>query len=128
MFSNHAPHSPVSEIFCGFSFRLLFVVSFLPNLGARLNFLFVTQPVSYVDHFLIDEGSFFFLFCFLDQVLSLLPPYNGKTVLELGAGIGRFTGELAKEAGHLLAVDFIESVIKKVFVDLYVCEAPDFRS
>ena len=44
----------------------------------------------------------------------MLPPYNGKNVLELGAGIGRFTGELAKEAGHLLAVDFIDSVIKKV--------------
>ncbi|XP_047338147.1 phosphoethanolamine N-methyltransferase 1-like [Impatiens glandulifera] len=47
------------------------------------------------------------------EVLSLLPPYEGKTVLELGAGIGRFTGELAKKAGHVLALDFIESVIKK---------------
>jgi ubiquinone/menaquinone biosynthesis C-methylase UbiE len=34
--------------------------------------------------------------------------------LELGAGIGRFTGELAKKAGQLIALDFIESVIKKV--------------
>ncbi|KAF5469156.1 hypothetical protein F2P56_013252 [Juglans regia] len=47
------------------------------------------------------------------EVLSLLPPYDGKAVLELGAGIGRFTGELAQRAGHLLALDFIESVIKK---------------
>ncbi|XP_020105681.1 phosphoethanolamine N-methyltransferase 1-like [Ananas comosus] len=47
------------------------------------------------------------------EVLSLLPPYNGKSVLELGAGIGRFTGDLAKEAGHVLALDFIEDVIKK---------------
>ncbi|XP_051115909.1 phosphomethylethanolamine N-methyltransferase-like [Andrographis paniculata] len=46
------------------------------------------------------------------EVLSLLPPYEGKSVLELGAGIGRFTGELAKQAGQLVAVDFIESVIK----------------
>lgn len=44
----------------------------------------------------------------------MLPPYEGKSVLELGAGIGRFTGELAKEAGHVLALDFIENVIKKV--------------
>jgi phosphoethanolamine N-methyltransferase len=44
----------------------------------------------------------------------LLPSYKGKSVLELGAGIGRFTGDLAKEAGHVLALDFIESVIKKV--------------
>uniref|UniRef100_A0A0E0L5B7 phosphoethanolamine N-methyltransferase n=1 Tax=Oryza punctata TaxID=4537 RepID=A0A0E0L5B7_ORYPU len=47
------------------------------------------------------------------EVLSVLPSYKGKSVLELGAGIGRFTGELAKEAGHVLALDFIESVIKK---------------
>ncbi|XP_008799221.1 phosphomethylethanolamine N-methyltransferase-like isoform X2 [Phoenix dactylifera] len=47
------------------------------------------------------------------EVLSLLPPYKGKSVLELGAGIGRFTGELAKEAGHVLAMDFIKNVIKK---------------
>lgn len=47
------------------------------------------------------------------EVLSLLPPYEGKSVLELGAGIGRFTGELAEKAGQVLALDFIESVIKK---------------
>eukprot|EP00268_Persea_americana_P064537 TRINITY_DN850_c0_g1_i2.p1 TRINITY_DN850_c0_g1~~TRINITY_DN850_c0_g1_i2.p1 ORF type:complete len:491 (-),score=107.70 TRINITY_DN850_c0_g1_i2:232-1704(-) len=47
------------------------------------------------------------------EVLSLLPPFQGKSILELGAGIGRFTGELAKKAGEVLAVDFIESVIKK---------------
>lgn len=47
-------------------------------------------------------------------MLSLLPPYDGKAILELGAGIGRFTGELAKKAGQVLALDFIESVIKKV--------------
>ncbi|RLN25635.1 phosphoethanolamine N-methyltransferase 1-like [Panicum miliaceum] len=47
------------------------------------------------------------------EVLSLLPPYEGKSVLELGAGIGRFTGELAKTAGNVLALDFIESAIKK---------------
>lgn len=48
------------------------------------------------------------------QVLSLLPPYEGKSVLELGAGIGRFTGDLAQKADQLLALDFIDSVIKKV--------------
>ncbi|OIT04993.1 PREDICTED: phosphoethanolamine N-methyltransferase 1-like isoform X1 [Nicotiana attenuata] len=47
------------------------------------------------------------------EVLSLLPPYEGKSVLELGAGIGRFTGELAKKAGQLIALDFIEGAIKK---------------
>lgn len=47
------------------------------------------------------------------EVLALLPPYEGKTVLELGAGIGRFTGELAKNAGNVIAMDFIEGAIKK---------------
>ncbi|KAK2421910.1 S-adenosyl-L-methionine-dependent methyltransferase superfamily protein [Trifolium repens] len=47
------------------------------------------------------------------EVLSLLPEFEGKSVLELGAGIGRFTSELAQKAGQLLAVDFIESAIKK---------------
>ncbi|XP_075490561.1 phosphoethanolamine N-methyltransferase 1-like isoform X1 [Primulina tabacum] len=47
------------------------------------------------------------------EVLSLLPPFDGKSVLELGAGIGRFTGEIAKRAGELVALDFIESAIKK---------------
>lgn len=48
------------------------------------------------------------------QILSLLPPIEGETVLEFGAGIGRFTSELAQKAGQVIAVDFIESVIKKV--------------
>jgi phosphoethanolamine N-methyltransferase len=47
------------------------------------------------------------------EVLSLLPPYEGKSILELGAGIGRFTGELAQKAGHVIALDFIDNVIKK---------------
>ncbi|KAJ8620112.1 hypothetical protein MRB53_028645 [Persea americana] len=47
------------------------------------------------------------------SILSLLPPLHGKSVLELGAGIGRFTGELAKDAGQVIAVDFIDSVIKR---------------
>lgn len=47
------------------------------------------------------------------EILSLLPPFEGKSILELGAGIGRFTGDLAKVAGHVLSLDFIESVIKK---------------
>lgn len=61
----------------------------------------------------IPKDELHFLF---KQVLSMLPPYKGKHVLELGAGIGRFTGELAKDAGQVLALDFIESVIKKVIL------------
>ena len=54
------------------------------------------------------------------EILSLLPPYEGKTVLELGAGIGRFTGELAQKASQVVALDFIESAIKKVTAVLHI--------
>lgn len=64
----------------------------------------------------------------LFQVLSLLPPFKGKTVLELGAGIGRFTGELAKEADQVIALDFIESVVKKVNISLLVFKLSIIRS
>lgn len=49
----------------------------------------------------------------LPEVLELLPVFKGKRVLELGAGIGRFTGELAKSASHLVAVEFMETFIKE---------------
>lgn len=35
-------------------------------------------------------------------------------MLELGAGIGRFTADFAEKAGHLVTMDLIESLIKKV--------------
>nr|ABG57185.1 phosphoethanolamine N-methyltransferase [Salicornia europaea] len=47
------------------------------------------------------------------EILSLLPNLEGKCVLELGAGIGRFTGELAEKAGQVIALDFIDKAIKK---------------
>lgn len=47
------------------------------------------------------------------EVLSLLPSLEGKQVLELGAGIGRFTGDIAKTAKHVHAVDFMEAFIQK---------------
>lgn len=47
------------------------------------------------------------------EILSSLPPIEGKSIVELGAGIGRFTGELAKQASHVLACDFMKNVIKK---------------
>lgn len=42
------------------------------------------------------------------QVLSQLGSVEEKDVVELGAGIGRFSGELAKTAASLLAVDFMQ--------------------
>ncbi|CAN6818535.1 unnamed protein product [Brassica oleracea] len=50
-------------------------------------------------------------------VFTLIPQYEGKRVLELGAGISRFNDELAQKAGEVIVLDFIESSIKKKIED-----------
>ncbi|KAL4234230.1 hypothetical protein ACF0H5_005881 [Mactra antiquata] len=49
----------------------------------------------------------------LPEILSYLPSYEGKDVIELGAGIGRFTSKLAESAKSIVAVDFMEKFIQK---------------
>lgn len=49
----------------------------------------------------------------LPEILALLPTIKGKRILELGAGIGRFTRVLAQQAEHVTAVDFIEKFVHK---------------
>ncbi|XP_075552919.1 uncharacterized protein LOC142585793 [Dermacentor variabilis] len=46
------------------------------------------------------------------EILSHLPDISGKDVLELGSGIGRFTGKLAAQARHVTAVDFIPAYVE----------------
>ena len=41
------------------------------------------------------------------EILSQIPSFAGKDVLELGAGIGRFSGVLARKAKKVVAVDFV---------------------
>ncbi|KAG8563597.1 hypothetical protein GDO81_016148 [Engystomops pustulosus] len=47
------------------------------------------------------------------EIISLLPCLDGLNVLELGAGIGRYTGHLAKLASQVTAVDFMQNFIDK---------------
>jgi phosphoethanolamine N-methyltransferase len=49
----------------------------------------------------------------MPEILSILPSIKAKRILELGAGIGRFTSMLAQQAEHVTAVDFIEKFIRK---------------
>lgn len=49
----------------------------------------------------------------LPEILSLLPSVVNKDVLELGAGIGRYTCHLIGKAHHVTAVDFMEKFVKK---------------
>lgn len=48
-----------------------------------------------------------------NEIYSYLPDISSKTILELGAGIGRFTGFFALLAFKVVAVDFSEKFIKK---------------
>ena len=47
------------------------------------------------------------------EVLGYLPPLEGLAMLDLGAGIGRFTGEFAKKAAHVTALDFVPQFIEQ---------------
>ncbi|CAL8468305.1 g7845 [Coccomyxa elongata] len=47
------------------------------------------------------------------EVLAMLGCVEGARIVELGAGIGRFTGELAATARSVLAVDFMENLIEE---------------
>lgn len=49
----------------------------------------------------------------IPEIISLLPEYKGRKLLELGAGIGRFTGALASQASSVIAVDFMQSFIEE---------------
>uniref|UniRef100_A0A8C5GVR6 phosphoethanolamine N-methyltransferase n=1 Tax=Gouania willdenowi TaxID=441366 RepID=A0A8C5GVR6_GOUWI len=47
------------------------------------------------------------------EILSMLPSLSGCRVLELGAGIGRYTSHFLTMAEHVTAVDFMESFVEK---------------
>ena len=47
------------------------------------------------------------------QIISCLPDLSGNNVLELGAGIGRFTTLFASQANSVVAVDFNQNFINK---------------
>ena len=49
----------------------------------------------------------------MPEILSILPSIKSKKILELGAGIGRFTRMLALQAEHVTAIDFIDRFVKK---------------
>ena len=52
--------------------------------------------------------------CALFKCVLHLSPLciEGKTVLELAAGIGRFTGDLADQAKFVTVVEFMETFMK----------------
>jgi len=47
------------------------------------------------------------------EVLSMLPDFVDKDVVELACGIGRFTSHLAQKANSVVALDFMENFVLK---------------
>lgn len=47
------------------------------------------------------------------EILSHLPCFSGKTVLDLASGIGRFTRGFSSSAKHLISVDMTEHFVEK---------------
>ncbi|KAL4613037.1 phosphoethanolamine N-methyltransferase 3-like [Arapaima gigas] len=62
----------------------------------------------------------------LPEIMALLPNINDATILELGAGIGRYTHHLMKKARHVTAVDFMKTFIEKNKQDNSHCGNADF--
>jgi phosphoethanolamine N-methyltransferase len=47
------------------------------------------------------------------DILAQLPPLEGMDILELGAGIGRYTSHFVRVARHVMVVDFVEKFIEE---------------
>ena len=47
------------------------------------------------------------------DILAQLPPLEGMDILELGAGIGRYTSHFVQVARHVIVVDFVEKFIEE---------------
>lgn len=85
-----------------------------PNDRERMKDYWVKHSVNAsIQEMLFDTNAEVISDSELPEILSILPSIKGKKILELGAGIGRFTRMLAPQAEHVTAVDFIENFIRK---------------
>ena len=62
-----------------------------------------------LENMMLDSDAAFIDKLERPEILSHMPSLQGKSVLELGAGIGRFSGILAGKAERVVAVDFVHS-------------------
>jgi phosphoethanolamine N-methyltransferase len=65
-----------------------------------------------VEAMMLDEGAAKIDQAERPEILGMLPPLEGMDMIEMGAGIGRLTGELATRAKTVLACDFVDVSIK----------------
>ncbi|XP_076860648.1 phosphoethanolamine methyltransferase isoform X2 [Brachyhypopomus gauderio] len=66
-----------------------------------------------VEEMMLDSNALQLTQHELPEILEMLPSLDGLDVLELGAGIGRYTSHLIGKVNHVTAVDFMESFVEK---------------
>ncbi|XP_035265800.1 phosphomethylethanolamine N-methyltransferase-like isoform X2 [Anguilla anguilla] len=66
-----------------------------------------------VEEMMLDSSALLLTQHELPEIMGLLPNLQGTRLLELGAGIGRFTHHFAQYADHVTAVDFMEKFVEK---------------
>ncbi|WAR13637.1 PEAMT-like protein, partial [Mya arenaria] len=75
------------------------------------------KPDPVIENMLLDEKARDLSVEEMPEILSILPSWDGRDVVELGAGIGRFTGVFARSASHVVAVDFMEEYVARNKLD-----------
>ena len=71
------------------------------------------KPATTTSMLLQQDGSDTLSQAEMAEILGQLPSFNGMEVLELGAGIGRYTSHFAQLASHVTAVDFTENFLEQ---------------
>lgn len=66
-----------------------------------------------IEEMMLDSSALMLTQHELPEILGLLPNLQGTHMLELGAGIGRYTHHFAQCANHVTAVDFMEKFVEK---------------
>ncbi|KAI1898360.1 hypothetical protein AGOR_G00071520 [Albula goreensis] len=66
-----------------------------------------------VEEMMLDSSAQLLTQQELPEILALLPNVQGAKVLDLGAGIGRYTRYFAQHAHHVTAVDFMEKFVER---------------
>ncbi|XP_046544138.1 phosphoethanolamine N-methyltransferase-like [Haliotis rubra] len=72
-----------------------------------------STPSASVVEMMLDRGGEKLAALEQPEILSYLPDFTGKRVIDLGAGIGRYTSTFAKSAYSVFAIDFMNEFIEK---------------
>ncbi|XP_048253287.1 phosphoethanolamine N-methyltransferase 3-like [Haliotis rufescens] len=72
-----------------------------------------STPCASVVEMMLDIGAEELAELEQPEILSYLPDFAGKRVMDLGAGIGRFTSTFAMSACSVLAIDFMHEFLEK---------------